>query len=148
MSVLCNGRNGFEGFQALFPNDVQLIFKQFPLRSIHPEAQLAGKHPSRPWNKVSFGNTTTSFLQTKKKLFGKDLEIFAEQIGLDMVKFRAALDSGKHKAAIETDMREGSRAGVSGTPAVYMNGRKYQGPRGFPPEGLEGIARSYLGIGL
>ena len=135
-------------FQALFPNDVQLIFKQFPLRSIHPEAQLAGEASLEAMEQGKFWEYHDILFANQKKLFREDLEIFAEQIGLDMVKFRAALDSGKHKAAIETDMREGSRAGVSGTPAVYMNGRKYQGPRGFPPEGLEGIARSYLGIGL
>ena len=79
-------------FQALFPNDVQLIFKQFPLRSIHPEAQLAGKHPSRPWNKVSFGNTTTSFCKPES-CSGKTSKFSRSRIGLDMVKFRAALDS-------------------------------------------------------
>ena len=30
-------------FQAQFPNDVQLVYKQMPLRSIHPEAQLAAE---------------------------------------------------------------------------------------------------------
>lgn len=135
-------------FQALFPNDVQLIYKQFPLRSIHPEAQLAAEASLEAMAQGKFWEYHDILFANQKNLFLPDLQTYAEQVGLDMIQFTEALDTGRHKAAIETDLREGSQAGVSGTPAVYLNGRKYQGPRGFPPEGLEGIARSYLGIGL
>jgi len=135
-------------FQAQFPNDVQLVYKQMPLRSIHPEAQLAAEASLEAMEQGKFWEYHDILFANQKNLFRPDLETFAQQIGMDMIKFTEALDTGKHKAAIETDMREGGQAGVTGTPAVYLNGRKYQGPRGFPPEGLEGIARSYLGIGL
>ncbi len=63
-----------------------------------------------------------------------------------MVKFKAELDSHKFKSFVQNDAGEGQRAGISGTPTVYINGYKYAGPRGYPPEGLEGVARMYLGL--
>jgi protein-disulfide isomerase len=44
-------------------------------------------------------------------------------------------------------MRDGVRAQVGGTPSVFLNGQRYQGPRGYPPEGLEAVSRVYLGLG-
>ena len=44
-------------------------------------------------------------------------------------------------------MDDGARAQVGGTPSIFLNGQRYQGPRGYPPEGLEAVARTYLGLG-
>ncbi len=135
-------------FQSVFPDDVQVIFKHFPLRSIHPEAQLASEAALEALAQRKFWEYHDILFANQKALTRPDLVVYAEQLGLDMVAFTQALDSGKYKAEIQRDLQEGTRAGVSGTPSVYMNGQKYQGPRGFPIEGLEGVARSYLGMGL
>ena len=50
-------------------------------------------------------------------------------IGLDMKKFKAALDNGEFTARVKADMGEGQKAGVRGTPTIFVNGRKYQGQR-------------------
>jgi predicted DsbA family dithiol-disulfide isomerase len=59
----------------------------------------------------------------------EDLEKYAEEIGLDMAKFKAALDNGEFTQRVKDDMAQGSRSGVRGTPSIYVNGRKYQGQR-------------------
>ena len=68
------------------------------------------------------------------KLFGNqqaqerpDLERYAQEIGLDMTKFKAALDSGKFKAKVAADSAEGTKAGASGTPTFFVNGWKLVG---------------------
>lgn len=84
--------------------------------------------------------------ENQQSLGRPELESYAERLGLDMSQFKQALDSGKHTAAVKADVQEGARAGVRGTPTVFINGRRYQGPRGYPPEGLEAVARAYLGL--
>jgi len=60
-----------------------------------------------------------------------NLEKYAQELGLDMTKFKADLDSGKFKAAVEAETKEGSTLGVTGTPAVFINGRKISGAYPF-----------------
>ena len=50
------------------------------------------------------------------------LEKIAQDIGLNMDKFKAALDSSAHKAKIEADTKIGNDAGINGTPAFVING--------------------------
>ena len=75
-----------------------------------------------------------------------NLETYAQQAGLDVAKFKADLAKGVGRDIIARDAKEGQAAGVSGTPSVFINGLKYQGPKGYPPEGLEAVARAYLGL--
>ena len=42
---------------------------------------------------------------------------------LDLKSFGQCLDSGKHRAAVEADVQEGARLGVTGTPTFFINGR-------------------------
>lgn len=134
-------------FQKKYPNDVKIVYKHMPL-DIHDNAQIAaeasmaalaqGQEKFWAYHDVLFNNQ--SALQKEQ------LETYAEQVGLDMARFRADMASGAGKSVIQRDMQEGQKAGVSGTPSVYINGMKYQGPRGYPPEGLEAIARTYFGL--
>jgi protein-disulfide isomerase len=55
------------------------------------------------------------------------LEKYAEELHLDMGKFKAALDSNKFDAYITADSAEGARVGANGTPTFYINGRQVVG---------------------
>lgn len=55
--------------------------------------------------------------------FSKDnLKKFATELGFDTQKFSGCLDSEKYKTNVEKDLAEGRQAGVSGTPATFVNG--------------------------
>ena len=56
-----------------------------------------------------------------------DLRRYAEQVGLDVAKFDQCVSSGAHRAGVQRDMDEGSRLGVTGTPAFFINGRPLEG---------------------
>ena len=64
------------------------------------------------------------------------------ELGLDMAKFKADLDSSKYKSTIEAETKEGSAVGVNGTPAVFINGRKISGA--YPFETFKKIADEEL----
>jgi len=63
-----------------------------------------------------------------------NLEKFAEQVGgIDMKAFKEALDSGKHKAAVDADMAAVTKAGARiGTPSFFINGKLLQGAQPYP----------------
>jgi protein-disulfide isomerase len=62
-----------------------------------------------------------------------DLEKYAEQVGgINMAKFKAALDSNKNKAAVQADMDAVDKAGARiGTPSFFINGKLLQGAQPF-----------------
>jgi protein-disulfide isomerase len=49
-----------------------------------------------------------------------------------MQRFEADLDSAETKAAVARDVEDGDRAGVEGTPSVFIDGRKYNGSLDLP----------------
>ena len=57
----------------------------------------------------------------------EDLKRYAGQVGLDVTKFDSCLAAGVHKAAVQRDLDEGNRLGITGTPAFFINGRTLSG---------------------
>ncbi|MDA3628914.1 thioredoxin domain-containing protein [Saccharopolyspora sp. WRP15-2] len=53
-------------------------------------------------------------------------EQYAQQIGLDMDKFRADVNSPQVKAKIDADVADGEKAGVNSTPTIFINGRQFK----------------------
>ncbi len=64
----------------------------------------------------------------REGLSDDSLNGIAKNIGLDMTRFKSDMD-GSCKSVIARSKKEMSTLGVSGTPAVYINGRYYGGPR-------------------
>jgi protein-disulfide isomerase len=133
-------------FASKFPKGVRFVFKHFPLASLHANAQLASEAAVEAQAQGKFWQYHDKLFANQKALERADLERYAQEVGLDLGRFKAALDSRKHQAVVERDLAEGQRAGVSGTPTVFLNGRKYQGPRGYNPLGLEAVSASAFGL--
>ncbi len=56
---------------------------------------------------------------------------YAREVGLDVDRFKAALDGGRGRSSINADMAEATSLGVTGTPAFFINGRFLSGARPF-----------------
>jgi protein-disulfide isomerase len=63
-----------------------------------------------------------------------DLEKYAEQVGgINLAKFKAALDTNKHKAAVQAEVAAVEKSGARiGTPSFFINGKLLQGAQPFP----------------
>jgi protein-disulfide isomerase len=79
-------------------------------------------------------NAQGKFWEMHDKLFGNQqtldrahYEQFAQEIGLNVEKFKADLDGHKYKDRIDKDSAEGTKAGASGTPTFFINGYKLVG---------------------
>ena len=74
------------------------------------------------------------FWEMHDKLFGNqqaleraDLEKYAQEIGLNVAKFKQALDQGLYKDRVAKDSAEGTKAGANGTPTFFINGYRLVG---------------------
>ncbi len=109
-----------------YPGQLRVVFRQFPL-NIHPnapkaaEASLCANDQGKFWelHDVLFAN---------QRALGVDLlKGYAAGLGLDKAAFDSCLDGGKYAAQVALDLADGIKAGVTGTPAMFVNGRFLNG---------------------
>jgi protein-disulfide isomerase len=115
-----------DSVMAAYPKDVKLIYKQFPL-SMHPHAELAAEASLAAREQGKFWEMYDVLFANFQHLSRENIFLFAKQIGLDMNKFQADLDSHKYKTEVRKDIADGEEANVYGTPAFYINGQQYNG---------------------
>jgi len=107
---------------AKYGDKVSLSFRDFPLRSIHAQAQTAA-HASRcAGEQGKFWEYHDSLFSTPNQLGKEELALHAATVGADTEQFKACLESRRYDASIEQDVQAGMQAGVSGTPAFFING--------------------------
>ena len=113
-----------------YPRDVRLVFKQFPLE-IHSTAALAAAAALSAHAQGRFWPLHDKMYAEFRRLNRTNILQWANELGLDPVRFKADMDSAITQAAVQRDMNDGLRAGVQGTPTVFVNGKKYQGSLDF-----------------
>ncbi len=120
-----------------YGDKVKIVWRHMPL-PMHQDAPLASEAAIEAF--VQKGNA--GFWKFHDALFERQrepdalkrpgLEKLAQEQGLDMAKFKAALDSRQHKARVDADMKAGNDAGISGTPAIVINQYFVSGAQPFP----------------
>jgi protein-disulfide isomerase len=112
---------------AKHPADVRLVFKQFPL-DIHSQAAMAAEAALAAHAQGKFWPMHDKMYAHFRDLSQDNINHWAEEIGLDMVRFTMDLKSGKYKPVVEKELAQGEQAGVSGTPTLFVDGKHYNGP--------------------
>ncbi len=110
-----------------YGDKVRMVFKQFPLTNLHPQAQKAAEAALCAQDQGKFWELHDAMFGDQKNLEIADLEAKAQKLGLDAASFKRCLESGSKAAAVTEDVRQGSVAGVSGTPALFVNGQLVSG---------------------
>ncbi len=108
----------------------KIVFRDFPL-SFHPKAQKASEASECADDQGKFWEMHDMIFENQNSISVSDLKGYAGQLGLDQSKFDSCLDSGEHEAEVQADFRDGSAAGVSGTPSFFVNGIKLVGAQPF-----------------
>ena len=110
-----------------YPDNMKVEFRHFPL-SFHKDAHLAAQASMAADAQGKFWEMHDKIFENQKALKREDLEKYAEDLGLDMGKFKKALDEETYKDIVDQQFKEGQKTGVRGTPSIYINGRKFQAP--------------------
>ncbi len=122
---------------------VKLVFKHFPL-SFHKKAEGAALASIAAHQQGKFWEFSHKLFENAKELTEENFSKWAGEVGLDVAKFKADYADPKTKAILKQDMDELQKAGIQGTPSVYINGRKFEGGGGMSPEAVQSVIDKYL----
>jgi protein-disulfide isomerase len=100
---------------------VKLVVRDFPL-AMHANARKAAEAANAAHAQGKFFEYTALLLKRQTALDIPSLKKYASELGLDRVRFDAALDGGKYAAEVKHDIDDGELYGVDSTPAIFVNG--------------------------
>jgi len=120
--------NSLDEILKQYPNDVKLYFKNRPLNSIHPNAQGAAEAATAAAAQGKFWQMHDLIFKNRTALDQASLEKYAAEIGLDMNKFKAAMQNHTYKDAVDKDTREAEQYQINSTPTLFIDGHYVSNP--------------------
>lgn len=108
---------------AAYPNDVNFVMKQFPLRQIHPNADPAARAAIAAGKQGKFWEMHDELYKNGRNLTPETIKGIGEKIGLDMKKFEADQNSDEVKKQVDEELALGQKSDVRGTPSFFVNGK-------------------------
>lgn len=113
-----------------YGKDVKIVFRHQPL-PFHDNAKPAAEASLAAHEQGKFWPYHDKLFANQQALDRASLEKYASELGLDLGKFKAALDSHKFAKAVEADSAAGAAVGANGTPTFFVNGREFVGAQPF-----------------
>ncbi len=111
----------YQPLLAAYPGKIRFVYRDFPLTSIHPNAEPSAEA-------AQCANEQGKFWEFHDKLFSSDnlgdavYQQYAQDIGLDMTKFNDCYSSHKYASNIQADSNFAINLGVNSTPTFFING--------------------------
>ncbi len=130
---VCRGLH--DALRGILPNypQVKVVFKDFPLESLHPWARtaaLAGRcaymqNPKSFWKLYDLIYDNQDLISPATS-YDKFMD-YAAQAGLNQAAFKSCLSSPEAAQAIDASIANGNQLEVHSTPTVFVNGRRIVG---------------------
>jgi protein-disulfide isomerase len=114
------------------PKDVKLVLKNFPL-SMHKFARKAATAALAANRQGKFWEFSDKLFESQRALSDEKIQEIARGLNLDIDKFNKDMQDPAVQESINKDVAEGQRAGVAGTPTIFVNGKllKSRSVQGF-----------------
>jgi protein-disulfide isomerase len=120
-----------------YPNDVQLVYRHFPLVSIHPHAQLAAEAAEAAHKFGKFWEMHDLLFQTQDDWaeLKNDEEVLRKfdelvtKLQIDKNEFRKTIETQEVRDRVKLDMADGVKLNVNGTPTFYINDQLITAPQ-------------------
>jgi protein-disulfide isomerase len=106
------------------PETVKIAFKNLPLTNIHNMAEPAALAGLAAHNQGKFWQMHDALFAMNSQLTNEKILAAAKEIGLDMDKFNADLNSDATKQKLIKDVMDAREGQISGTPSLFVNGRR------------------------
>jgi Na+/H+ antiporter NhaA len=107
--------------------DVAYVWRHLPLSDVHPSAQLAAEAAEAAGLQGAFWEMHDLLLAHQEDLRPRDLVGYAEQLELDVERFREDLQRHSGTGRVEEDVDSADLSGVTGTPTFFINERRHDG---------------------
>ena len=123
---------------------VRLVFRHYPLDSVHPLARRAAEAAEAAGAQGAFWPMHGLLYENQNDLSDEALRSYAVRLELDLARFDGDLAQHRHAERVRENRLAGERSGVRGTPGVFLNGATYDGPLEVEAL-LEGVERELDG---
>ena len=120
-----------------FPNELRLVYRHFPLSTLHKNAELAARAAEAVGKQGKYWEMHDKLFETQKdwesNLVGaKEVFVgYAKGLGLNSEAFSTDMDSGEIADRVQNDLNQAKSLGLSGTPSFFVNGKKIDNPRSY-----------------
>lgn len=125
-----------------YGNQVQVVFRHFPLMKMHKNALLAAQTAEAARNQNKFWEMHDLLYKNQKSWEESDaaksiFESYARQLNLNLDRFQSDLQSNQVQQRISADIQRGTSLGVTGTPTVFLDSHRLN----YEATNLEGLRR-------
>jgi protein-disulfide isomerase len=110
-----------------YGDKVQWVYRHFPLTSIHPQAMPSALASECAAEQGKFWEYSDELFKNQDSLSAEYYSTLAGELGLNQNKFDECVSSKKYQSVVDEDIASGSAAGVTGTPATFINGQLISG---------------------
>jgi Na+/H+ antiporter NhaA len=110
-----------------FGDDLRYVWRHLPLNDVHEHAELAAEAAEAAASQGHFWDMHDLLLDHQDALDARDLDRYAEQIGLDSDRFWRDIKDRRAMDRITRDVASADASGVTGTPAFFINGKRHEG---------------------
>ena len=104
---------------------VRLVFRNMPLANVHPHAENAAEVAEAVALHAPFWPIHDALYENQRDLSDASLLRYAAGVGADIDAVKEALKGGGPRTRVESDLENGIRSGVNGTPTFFVNGVRY-----------------------
>ena len=116
-----------KGLRHELEDQLRFVYRNFPLREIHPHAQHAAEAAEAAAAQGKFWEMHDSLFEHHRALDDDHLRQYAADLGLDTDRFNQDMAHHRYAERIEDDLRGGIESAVPGTPTFFINGVRYEG---------------------
>jgi protein-disulfide isomerase len=104
-------------------------FRHFPMAEAHPHALHAAEAAEAAGAQGKFWQMHDNLFAHQDALEDSDLVEYAAAVGCDVDRFIREMAENRYLPRVREDFLSGVRSGVNGTPTLFINGLRYDGPR-------------------
>lgn len=115
-------------WQGLASLPVTVCLRHFPVPTLHPRAQALHQAAEAAGLQGAFWPVVDRLFADRGRTDDPHLWSTAEDLGLDLERFESDRRSAKVEQRVSRDFRSGLKAGVTGTPAAFVDGRAIEAP--------------------